>query len=191
MAGSVQTGLVAPRRTTLGDSARSLPRPNLLLFVTVFIMLQFTSLFGNEWLDPGFEDVSQVGLESEKKDCGWEVRSIGRDEIKDNLRVDVVTDPTLAKAGRQCVMLSIPQNTVGFEWASIGQKMFADPKKEYEASVWVRWVDGPDAAPEGAGATTKTKSAIISFWARHRDGKAEFAGMDQWLFDNKWKKLGV
>jgi hypothetical protein len=55
--------------------------------------------------------------------------------------------------------------------------------------VWVRWPDGPDTAPANASATSGHRSAIVSFWARHRDGNGDFAGRDEWLFDNQWHRL--
>jgi hypothetical protein len=29
----------------------------------------------------------------------------------------------------------------------------------------------------------------VSFWVRHRDGAGDFAGRDEWLFDNQWHRL--
>jgi hypothetical protein len=45
-----------------------------------------------------------------------------------------------------------------------------------QISVWVRWPDGPDVPPANASATSGHRSAIISFWARHREGTGDFAG---------------
>jgi hypothetical protein len=141
------------------------------------------------WDDPGFENLTQESLHTGSRSAGWEARAVGRDEIEDLLRAEVVNDAALARTGSRCVRLSIPAHTKGFEWISLGQRLYPDAATEYEVSVWARWIDGPDKAPEGANSTTRAESAILSFWARQRDGKGEFAGLDHWLFDNQWQKL--
>jgi hypothetical protein len=55
--------------------------------------------------------------------------------------------------------------------------------------MWVRWPDGPNTPPANASATSGHRSAIVSFWARHRAGTGDFAGRDEWLFDNQWHRL--
>lgn len=145
--------------------------------------------FGGEWVDPGFEGLTANIVADGQKESGWDVRKSGRAQILERLAASVVTDPALAKSGARCVELSIPKDTIGFEWVSIGQRVYPAPEKEYIVSLWVRWMDGPDTAPANAGATKKTRSAIVSCWTRHRNGKGEFAGVDEWLFDNKWKQI--
>lgn len=119
----------------------------------------------------------------------WEVQCIGREVIQDRLIVTCVEDEAKARSGRKCLALSIPKETVGFEFVTVGQRLRLSASKEYEASVWVRWPDGPDQPPPGANASTAYPCAIVSFWARHRDGKGAFAGRDEWLYDNRWHKL--
>jgi len=121
--------------------------------------------------------------------AAWEVQRTGREIIRDRLVVACVEDETKTKSGRKCLALSIPKETVGFEFVTVGQRLRLAAGKEYEASVWVRWPGGPDTPPSGANSTTAHPSAIVSFWARLRDGKGAFAGRDEWLFDNRWHKL--
>ncbi|MCX7886438.1 MAG: hypothetical protein N3B01_04145 [Verrucomicrobiae bacterium] len=130
--------------------------------------------------DPGFE----AGLAP-----AWEVQRTGRKVIQDRLVVTCLEDKTKARSGRKCLLLSIPKETVGFEFVTVGQRLRLEASKQYEASVWVRWPDGPDEAPVGVSPVSGHRSAIVSFWARHRDGKGAFAGRDEWLFDNRWHKL--
>jgi hypothetical protein len=72
---------------------------------------------------------------------------------------------------------------------TVGQRVHLLPGKEYEASVWVRWPDGPEVVSKNSDATSGHPSAIVSFWARHQDGTGHFAGRDEWLFDNRWHRL--
>ena len=142
------------------------------------------------WLDASFEQmapgiIAATGRRSE----GWEIQRTGRDAIRERLRAVVLADPVKAHAGSQCAALSIPAETHGFEFVTLGQRVRLEAGKEYEAAVWVRWPEGPDTAPKHAGATSGHRSAIVSFWARHRDGAGGFAGRDEWLFDNQWRKL--
>lgn len=139
--------------------------------------------------DPGFESVPAGTLTSTGTSDGWEVQRHGRDAILERLGVAGVEDPERAKAGRRFLSLSIPKDTVGFEFVTVGQRHRLTAGVEYEASAWVRWEGGPATAPEGAGPTSGHPSAIVSFWARHRDGTGDFAGRDEWLFDNGWKRL--
>jgi hypothetical protein len=120
---------------------------------------------------------------------GWEVQRQGRPVVQDRLVVACIEDAAKARSGKKCLSLSIPKDTVGFEFVTVGQRPALPPDAEVEASVWVRWADGPDQAPAGAGPTSGHPSAIVSFWARHRDGTGEFAGRDDWLFDNRWTRL--
>jgi hypothetical protein len=53
----------------------------------------------------------------------------------------------------------------------------------------MRWPKGPERVPKGADATSGKPSAIVSFWVRHCDGQGNFAGRDEWLFDNQWHQL--
>jgi len=140
--------------------------------------------------DSGFEAVSPGTLSTTGPvAAGWEVQRHGREVILDRLVVACVEDPARAKSGRKCLSLSIPKDTVGFEFVTVGQRPVLAADREYEASVWVRWVGGPERAPAGASATSGHPSAIVSFWARHRDGAGDFAGRDEWLFDGAWTRL--
>jgi hypothetical protein len=141
------------------------------------------------WRDESFEQTPGGVLHATGRREGWEVQQTGRNEIRDGLRAEVVDDAAGAKSGRKYLSLSIPRNTQGFEFVTVGQRVRLAPDADYEASVWVRWPDGPDAAPAGAGPTSRRRSAIVSFWARHRDGQGDFAGRDEWLFDNRWRRL--
>jgi len=139
--------------------------------------------------DPGFESVPAGPQAATGMREGWEVQRTGRDVILDRLLVACVADASRARSGRKCLSLSIPKDTVGFEFVTVGHRVRLAAGKEYEASVWVRWPAGPDAAPRGAAGTATGRSAIISFWARHREGTGHFAGRDVWLVDNRWRRL--
>jgi hypothetical protein len=142
------------------------------------------------WLDACFESFGPgAAAETGKRENGWEMQKSGRAEIQERLRVECVEDVKRAHGGAKCLALSIPADTVGFEFVTVGQRVRLQPGKEYEASVWVRWPGGSDAAPADASATSGHRSAIVSFWARHRDGEGDFAGRDEWLFDNQWRRL--
>ena len=139
--------------------------------------------------DPSFEACPSGALASRGATTPWEVQRKGREAIQDRLRVDCIEDETQAKSGGKCLSLSIPKDTVGFEFVTVGQRVQLAAGKESLASVWVRWPGGPDEPPVGASASPAHRSAIVSFWARHRDNKGAFAGRDVWLFDNRWHKL--
>ena len=139
--------------------------------------------------DPSFESLPCGLLATTGTNAGWEIQRKGREAIRDWLVVACIEDETKVKSGRKCLSLSIPKNTVGFEFVTVGQRLRLALDKEYEASAWVRWAEGPDDPPAGASATSAHPSAIVSFWARHREGKGAFAGRDVWLFDNRWNKL--
>lgn len=139
--------------------------------------------------DPGFEGVPVGPLSSTGFTQGWEVQKVGREAVQNRLLVMGLEDATKARSGRRCLLLAIPKETVGFEFVTVGQRIRLAEGKEYEASVWVRWLDGPDTAPANANPTSGHPSAIVSFWARHREGTGDFAGRDEWLFDNRWHRL--
>jgi hypothetical protein len=141
------------------------------------------------WRDPGFEALNAGLLEVSGTPGDWEIQKTGRTAIQPKLTVEGVADSSRAHAGQRCVSLTIPADTQGFEFVTVGQRIQLAAGKLYEASVWVRWPEGPDSAPKGASSTSGHPSAIVSFWARHRDGMGDFAGRDEWLFDNQWKKL--
>lgn len=142
------------------------------------------------WKDASFEAMTPgLKIAGGEHLAGWEVQQTGREVVRDRLRVEVVEDKARAKSGGKCAVLSIPAETVGFEFVTLGQRTRLTAGKTYEAHVWVRWPDGPDVAPAKASATGGQRSAIVSFWARHRDGQGDFAGRDEWLFDNRWHLL--
>lgn len=142
------------------------------------------------WHDPGFEQLVPGAIAGTGRvDDGWEIQKAGREVIRPRLRAEVLGEAARAKSGAHCLALSIPQDTVGFEFVTVGQRVRLAAGKEYEANVWARWPEGPDAAPENSSATSERRSAIVSFWARHRDGTGHFVGRDEWLFDNRWQKL--
>jgi hypothetical protein len=137
--------------------------------------------------DSGFEAIPPGRLAPAAPAEGWQVQSTGREAIKPRLVVACVEN--LARTGSKCLSLSIPADTIGFEFVTVGQQLRLDAAKTCEAGVWVRWPDGPDAPPANASATSGHRSAIVSFWARHREGTGDFAGRDEWLFDNQWHRL--
>jgi hypothetical protein len=139
--------------------------------------------------DPGFEALPAGTLAASHDVAGWEVQRHGRDVVQERLRVVCLDDSAKARSGSKCVSLSIPKDTVGFEFVTIGQRHALKADVAYEASVWVRWIDGPEKAPDGASAVSGHPSAIVSFWVRHKDGTGDFAGRDDWLFDNRWTRL--
>jgi hypothetical protein len=159
-------------------------------------MLAFTAVASDSDLvqrmeDPGFEDARPGKLETTTTGKGWEVQRIGRPKIQDKLVIDCVSDKKLAHTGNNVLKLTLPNDTVGFEFVTIGQRLKLHADREYEASVWVRWPDGPEKAPAKADATSGHPSAIVSFWARHKEATGDFAGRDVWLFDRQWKKLMI
>lgn len=139
--------------------------------------------------DPSFEASPPGSLPGTALPAPWEVQRTGREEIRDRLRAICVSQEGLAKSGRNCLELSIPQNTSGFEFVTVGQRLRLAAHHIYEASAWVRWPAGPATPPHGANSASGSPSAIVSFWARHRNGKGAFAGRDVWLFDNRWHRL--
>lgn len=139
--------------------------------------------------DSSFEACPPGTMASTGASAAWEIQRTGREAIRDRLVVACAEDEARARSGRKCLALSIPKATVGFEFVTVGQRLQLAEGKEYLASVWVRWIGGPDEAPAGASASPAHRSAIVSFWARHRDNKGAFAGRDEWLFDNRWHKL--
>lgn len=143
--------------------------------------------------DAGFEQTRAGILESGTSGSAgvWEVQRTGRDEIRKALVVECVNDKSIAHEGSNVLRLSLPKETVGFEFVTIGQSHKLEGGREYAASVWVRWPDGPEEAPAKADATSGHPSAIVSFWVRHRNATGDFAGRDVWLFDRKWKKLDL
>jgi hypothetical protein len=159
--------------------------PLLLLLVSVASLSSAAQILE----DPGFESIPTGGLAASGKAKGWEVQKTGRDSIQEKLIVEGHDDASLAKSGKRCISLSIPENTVGFEFVTVGQRIHLKAECEYEASVWVRWPDGPETAPADTKPSPKTPSAIVSFWARDRDGTGHFSGRDDWLFDRKWRRL--
>ena len=140
-------------------------------------------------VDPGFERVPSGALNSAPAGGGWEVQRVGREAIQRELRIDCVADRTRSRGGDQLISVSLPRDTIGFEFVTVGQRVRLAAGFAYEASVWVRWPDGPVTKPVGATATSGHPSAIVSFWARHGDNTAEFAGRDEWLFDREWHRL--
>jgi hypothetical protein len=142
------------------------------------------------WRDPSFEAMTPGTLiATGSARAGWEIQQTGRAVIRERLRAEVIADAARAHTGKQAVMLSIPQDAQGFEFVTLAQRVKLNAAKDHEATVWVRWPDGPDTAPADASATSGHRSAIVSFWARHRDGNGDFAGRDEWLFDNQWHRL--
>jgi hypothetical protein len=141
--------------------------------------------------DPGFEEAKPGKLETTTTGKGWEVQRIGRPKIQDKLVVECVADKKQAHTGDNSLKLALPKDTVGFEFVTIGQRLVLEADREYEAAVWVRWPDGPENAPAKASATSGHPSAIVSFWARHKEASGDFAGRDVWLFDRQWKKLTI
>lgn len=137
--------------------------------------------------DSSFEAVSPGRIVPTGPSAGWQVQCTGREAIRDRLAVTCVESG--ARTGKKCLSLSIPEETVGFEFVTVGQSLRLEEAKTYEASVWVRWPDGPDKPPVDASATSGHPSAIVSFWVRHRDANGDFAGRDAWLFDNRWHHL--
>lgn len=139
--------------------------------------------------DSSFEGLRPGALTTTGPGEGWEIQRHGREVIQERLQVKCLDLAGKAKSGKQCLSLSIPKDTICFEFVTVGQRLLLAAGREYEASVWVRWGDGPDRAPTGAGPTSGHPSAIVSFWARHRDGAGDFAGRDDWLFDGRWTRL--
>ncbi len=139
--------------------------------------------------DPGFEATPPGPLPTSSNTTGWEVQRTGRSTIQPRLVVDCLSDPALAHTGSRLLSLGLPADTLGFEFVSIGQRITLRPGCLYEATVWVRWPDGPEHAPDKASATSRHPCAIVSFWVRHKDAQGDFAGRDVWLFDRNWKKM--
>jgi hypothetical protein len=144
---------------------------------------------GQVMKDPGFEALPAGLLASSAPGDGWEIQRRGRHTIQNRLIVASVKDTSAAKSGQQSVSLSIPRDTVGFEFVTVGQRHRLAAGVEFEASLWVRWAGGPDRAAEGTSPNSGHPSAIVSFWARHRDGMGDFAGRDEWIFDNRWTRI--
>lgn len=143
-----------------------------------------------QWMqDSSFEACPSGWLVGTGAGSAWEIQRSGREAIRNRLAVVCIQDEAKAKTGEKCLALSIPQETVGFEFVTVGQRLRLAAGREYTASVWVRWLGGPDEPPAGASAASRDRSAIVSFWARHRDGQGAFAGRDEWLFDNRWHQL--
>jgi hypothetical protein len=141
------------------------------------------------WRDSSFELQTPGKVATTGKREGWEVQRTGREQIRDELQAEFLDDRSRAYAGKKSILLGIPAETEGFEFVTLAQRITLQSNQIYEASVWVRWPDGPSDAPAAATATSGHPSAIVSFWARHRDGEGSFAGRDEWLFDSRWHRL--
>jgi hypothetical protein len=139
-------------------------------------------------MDPGFEETALDRLETGTTPQGWEIQRTGRAEILDRLIVSGVGDAQ-SREGNRAILLGLPKETVGFEFVTVGQRVRVERGKDYMASLWVRWKDGPDVKPADSTTTSGSPSAIVSFWARHADGKGAFSGRDEWLFDGNWHQL--
>ena len=124
---------------------------------------------------PGFEKVPTGPLTHKL----WEVQRVGREMIQEQLHVECLNDATQAHSGTHFIRMSLPKETVGFEYVTIGQRHKLKADRDYEAIVWVRWPDGPEQAPADAR-TTHQPSAIVSFWVRHQDATGDYAGRDVW-----------
>jgi len=97
--------------------------------------------------DPSFEKTPPGKLETSADGQGWEVQRVGRPKVQDRLRAECVKDKSLARDGEHVIKLSLPKDTVGFEFVTVGQRLQLLADREYEASVWARWPDGPEKAP--------------------------------------------
>jgi hypothetical protein len=138
----------------------------LILFSTVCLHA--------EWRDPGFESQTVGDLNvTGRKPEGWEIQKTGRKSIQSAL-IAAVTEAG-AHTGKRCMELKIPEETKGFEFVTVGQRLAVDPNAICKASVWVRWKDGPEKAPQGASATSGHPSAIVSGLGSER-GRASFRG---------------
>lgn len=163
------------------------------LLIATLIALAFAHeplIAGHKQLlaDPGFEKSPEGRLATGTTSAGWEVHRTGRSEIQDKLIVRCVSGDA-ARQENKAVLLGLPKETVGFEFVTLGQRLSLGAEKEYEASVWVCWKEGPAQKSPEATTTSGTRAAIVSFWVRHADGEGDFAGRDEWLFDNQWKQL--
>jgi hypothetical protein len=138
--------------------------------------------------DSSFEETPEGQLATGSTPRGWEVHRTRRSEIQDKLIVRCVTGEDV-RQGKKALLLGLPKETIGFEFVTLGQRLGLEAEMEYEASAWVRWKEGPAEKPPGATQTSGTPSAIVSFWVRHNEGTGDFAGRDEWLFDNHWKQL--
>ncbi len=144
---------------------------------------------GHLMTDHSFGQLRPGTLAASSPNTGWEVQRVGREIISDLLRVECVRDRKAARTGQQCVALSLPGATIGFEYVTIGQRIPVLSDRVYSVSVRVRWPDGPDRAPQWAGRTSGHRSAIVSFWSRLGNSTGSFAGRDVWLFDRQWHRL--
>lgn len=131
--------------------------------------------------DPGFEALPAGALVPTGTHDGWEVQRTGRDVIRDQLRAICVNDAVRAKSGNRCLELSIPGDTVGFEFVTAGQRLRLKPDAAYEASLWVRWPDGPDEPPAGASSVSGHRPPIVNYGIFHEASRTWYGPVDQIL----------
>src|SRR5690242_3499534 len=81
------------------------------------------------WADPGFELLPVGPLVATGARDGWEVQATGRNSIVPRLTATCLRDARRAHSGRQCLSLSIPQDTVGFEFVTAGRRLQLDADK--------------------------------------------------------------
>ena len=74
-------------------------------------------------LDSSFEGCPSGLLASTGDNRGWEIQSIGRKTIQEQLVVACVEDEAKARSGNKCLSLSIPRATEGFEFVTVGQRL--------------------------------------------------------------------
>jgi hypothetical protein len=131
-----------------------------LILLTLFGVVSFAAARPSSGLastkqllkDPSFESLSTGTLATTGIIPGWEVQRTGRAAIQEKLMVSCSSDPTLAKSGQNCVSLSIPEEMVGFEFVTVGQRITLVAGKEYPGA-WKLYVQLNGWGNFGSGVT--------------------------------------
>lgn len=134
------------------------------------------ALLSLNWNDPGFEDGLNGAMYS--GNCYWDIQRTGIETGE--FLIKRVEDKEGSHSGNKFCYMSLPKSASAehVDHITIGQTIYMEANKIYEASVWVKWVNTRNGS----------ESACISFWAQHQGDKT-FAGKDVWIRNGDWTKL--
>ncbi|MGL5819894.1 MAG: carbohydrate binding domain-containing protein [Phycicoccus sp.] len=107
----------------------------------------------------------------EKGSSDWTIYEAS--SIKAQAVVAPVTGTAYAGKGSMRLLLPKQAQNNQRDYISIGQSLKLDPRKRYEVSVKVRWLNPGNTLP----------SAIISAWSRNADGS--YGGEDRWITEKE------
>ena len=140
---------------------------------------------GERLADPGFESLPPGALAATGARGGWEVQLSGRDAVKPRLRVECVEDRARAKSGSKCISLSIPADTVGFEFVTMSMR--PETSNFESAQLWQR-VELREGARYEVGCrmrwdsfATGEPAPIVNYGVYHEPSRTWYGPVDQVL----------